>query len=231
MSVIADSCLQTEAKRRNPAEKWIFEPWMDVLIMKAYRELQPVGRNHAVRDLAKRLRIPRWKVSRRARDIGAYEPRIKEKPWCGSELHILELNAMKGLEAIQRRLAASGFKRSVTGIHIKRQRLHLRQQYDPTSASWVARCFGVDIHAVLKWIERGWLNASRKGTRRTVQQGGDEWVILEKDIKRFIIDCIGSIDIRKVDKFWFVEILADRRGGLSIQDSCGKRDGSEFEEL
>lgn len=200
--------------------KWRFTPSQDAEIFRIYREVQPVGRNSAVKDLARRWGFPRWKVSRRARDIGAYEPRIKELPWSARELHILELNQMYSVNVIQRKLKAQGFIRSATGIQLKRKRLELRSKYNPTSALSVAACFGVDVHAITRWIRQGLLKATHKGTQRTSIQGGDEWVIKEQDIRRFIISNIGVIDIRKVDKFWFVAVLAGDES-MDIQNTSG----------
>jgi hypothetical protein len=30
------------------------------------------------------------------------------------------------------------------------------------------------------------------------------------DIARFVVDNVAAVDIRKVDKFWFVDLLAQR---------------------
>lgn len=190
--------------------KWRFTPTQDAEIFRIYREVQPVGRNSAVKDLARRWDLPRWKVSRRARDIGAYEPRIKEAPWSESELHILELNALLSCEVIQRKLKARGYKRSITGINLKRKRMNFRAQQIPCSSRAVAECFGIDSHAVSRWIEKGLLKATKKGTGRTPQQGGDEWHIKDKDVRQFVIENTGLIDIRKIDKFWLVDLLTGR---------------------
>jgi hypothetical protein len=187
-----------------------FTPAMDAAILRVYREIKPRDwRAPAIRNLARALGLPRWRVSHRARELGAYQPRIKELPWSSRELHILELNAHYTAKTIQEKLKASGFIRSFNGIHVKLVRMRFKKQCVKGSARVVAECFGVDPSTVAdQWIRQGLLKASRRGTDRTSQQGGDEWLIKEKDIKAFIINNIGIIDLRKVDKFWFVAILA-----------------------
>jgi hypothetical protein len=59
----------------------------------------------------------------------------------------------------------------------------------------------------MHWIESGDLKAIRRETARTELQGGDIWFIEKTAVKAFIIQNIGIVDIRKVDKFWFVEML------------------------
>jgi hypothetical protein len=149
-----------------------------------------------------------WAVSRRALQLGVRASHIKEPVWSDAELHILELNAMLSPEVIQRKLRAQGYTRSVAAVNLKRKRLHLRQQQVPCSAHAVAECFGIDRHAVLRWIEKGLLKASKKGTKRE----NDEWHIEDRHIRQFIVENVGIIDIRKVDKVWFVELLTGEAG-------------------
>ncbi|MFC0243657.1 hypothetical protein [Rhodopseudomonas telluris] len=42
---------------------------------------------------------------------------------------------------------------------------------------------------------------------RTAAQGGDEWSIHRRAVRAFVIDNIASVDFRKLDKFWLVELL------------------------
>jgi hypothetical protein len=63
---------------------------------------------------------------------------------------------------------------------------------------------------VTGWVNKGWLRAARRGTERTPQQGGDEHWIHMRDVRRFVIDNVAAVDFRKVDKFWLVDLLAQR---------------------
>lgn len=190
--------------------KYHFNPAIDEIIKKVYREIQPIaGRTPVIFLLAQKINIPRWKISRRAREIGAYEPRIKEPIWNEAELRILKSYAHKQPETIQRYLKKHGFQRSVTGIILKRKRMRMLKNLDGYTARQLSEAFGIDEHCITRWIEKEYLKAERRGTLRTEIQGGDMWYIKKKDIKKFIIESIGIIDIRKVEKFWFVDILAN----------------------
>ncbi len=198
------------ASTRGRLPKYIFTPFMDAQIRAIYRE-GTTGKGE-VRDLAKRLNLPRWRISRRARDLGVVETHIKEPEWCEKELDILKRSAHLCPERIQHNLKKAGFSRSTSGIFIKRKRMRFIQNLEGYSASAVAECFGLDVKAITRWIEYGYLKASRRGTLRTALQGGDMWYIKEKAIREFIIANVGQIDIRKVDKYWLVDILTKGEG-------------------
>ena len=40
-----------------------------------------------------------------------------------------------------------------------------------------------------------------------MQQGGDAWAIEPDDLRRFVLDNLDRLDIRKVEKFAFVALL------------------------
>ena len=73
------------------------------------------------------------------------------------------------------------------------------------------RAIGVDDHCITRWIGLGYLQAKRRGTDRTPQQGGDIWYIKDRWVRDFVVDHVNEIDIRKVDKYWFVDLLAAGR--------------------
>ncbi len=193
-------------KQRN--SKYIFTSEQDQLIVKTYREIQPeAGKAPVVRLLAQKFNMPPWQVSRRAREIGAYEPRIKEPRWSKKELMMLERHAHKHPENIWNHFKRNGFTRSVTGIIIKRKRMRLIKNLEGYTGRQVAEGFGIDSHCVKRWIKDGLLKAKKRETKRTELQGGDIYYIRDKDIRQFIIESIGLIDLRKVDKFWFIDVL------------------------
>ena len=68
---------------------------------------------------------------------------------------------------------------------------------------------GVDPHAVTGWIKKGWLKAEGRGLHYTEAQGGSEghW-IRPRWVKRFIVEHAEMLDLGKVDRSWFVDILA-----------------------
>ncbi|MBW2342520.1 MAG: hypothetical protein JRF53_00645 [Deltaproteobacteria bacterium] len=42
---------------------------------------------------------------------------------------------------------------------------------------------------------------------RNERQGGDHWWILDQNIKEYVLKHLYEIDIRKVDKYWFVDMI------------------------
>jgi DNA-directed RNA polymerase subunit RPC12/RpoP len=194
-----------QVKKQAKHSKHIFTSEVDEQIRKVYRE-DLTGKGQ-VNTLADQLGLPRWRISHRAREIGAYEPRIKEPCWSNAELEILKIYAYLTPERIRILLKKAGFTRSITGVLLKRKRLELLKCLGGYSANQLCKLFGIDSHCVMRWIENGDLKAIRRGTARTEQQGGDGWFITKEDVKTFIVQNIGIIDIRKVDKFWFVEML------------------------
>lgn len=188
---------------RKPA-KYIITQEMHEQIKSVYKRDSGKGQVDA---LAERLNLPRWKVSRYAIQQGWIAKCKKEPNWSGKEVEILERNAHLVPEIIQRKLSNRGFRRSVTGIVLKRKRMRFAKNLEGSSACSVAECLGVDIHNVRNAIKAGKLKAKRRGTNRTPQQGGDSWFIRDSDIKNYIINWLSEIDIRKVDKYWFVDLL------------------------
>jgi hypothetical protein len=163
-----------------------------------------------VRALAKAIGYPRWKITRYAVQAGLVPKQKKEPDWSQREIHILELNARWCPDVVQRKLKRAGFLRSVTGIVLKRKRLRLPGNLEGMSSRQLALCLGVDDHFVTRAIQGGRLKGERRGTLRTEKQGGDMWFIKRKDIRAYIMSWLNEIDIRKVSKYWFVDLLISK---------------------
>lgn len=166
--------------------------------------------NGEVADLADKLKIPRWKISRYALQHGWIQRCKKEPAWSIRELEILERFARLTPERIQIRLKAAGFTRSLNGIVLKRKRMRMLSNLDGQSARNLADCLGVDAKFVTKAIQAGRLKAKRRGTDRTDRQGGDMWYIKDKHIREYLLENVHEIDFRKVDKYWYTDIVAGR---------------------
>lgn len=187
--------------------KWVITPQIHAMIEKIYK--RDTG-NGQVAALAKRIGYPRWKITRHARVQGWIAKQKKEPDWSWKEITILEQHAQYSPERIQIKLKAAGFSRSVTGIVLKRKRLRLPSKLEGYSARALALCLGVDDHFVTKAIKAGRLKAKMRHTHRTEQQGGDIYFIKDGAVRDYIINHLNEIDIRKVDKYWFVNILVGR---------------------
>ena len=197
-------CRQKGEYKRTKPQKYIITDHIHKIIKKTY---QKNTGNGEVKALAKRFSLPRWKISRYAIKQGWIAKQKKEPNWSKKELHILENAAHFCTAIIQKKLKAAGYRRSETAIVLKRKRMRFLSNLKGQSANMLSECFNVDIHFILKAIKQGRLRAQRRGTKRTAKQGGDFYFIKDKDIKTYIIENINEIDIRKVDKYWLVDIL------------------------
>jgi hypothetical protein len=166
----------------------------------------------SIKKFAARINRPYWWVKKRACALGVANPAAgkKESEWSDAEIRLLESNAHKHHDVIARIFRANGFKRTATAIVVKRKRLHCDTvDIENYTATQLAGEFGVDTKVITRWIEKGWLKAIRRGTARSDKQGGDMWWIKRKHVRDFVVESIGVVDIRKVDKIWFVDLLTN----------------------
>jgi hypothetical protein len=75
-------------------------------------------------------------------------------------------------------------------------------------AALAAQVLGVDSKAIAALIADGTLAGAPRGTSRLPQQGGDTWTIEPAELRRYILDNLERIDIRKVEKHSFVSLIA-----------------------
>lgn len=196
-------CPPCRSSQRRKRTKWISTPRLDDEIRRCYIARLKSKSVPGLLALAERAGWPKWALVRRARALGLSH--IKELPWSDAELRILERWAWMSDERIRLKLKAAGFTRSATAVHLKLRRMRFKAG-SWYSASSLASAFGVDVHQVTRWIHAGLLPAQRRGTARMPQQGGDIWLIMEKDVVRFIHQNPTAYDIRKTDQVWFLEL-------------------------
>lgn len=192
-------------------QKWSSSPQIDEAIRRVYQGTPTDG---AVDHLAMSCARPRWWITRRASRLGFVTPRFKELPWSAEELAIVDELSHRTDITIARALARRGFKRTATAVAVKLKRLGAdREDPDHYTANGLAPLLGVDPTTISGWIEKGWLSAKRRGTDRVAAQGGDMWWISRKAVRRFVVENAARVDIRKVDKFWFIDLLTERGKG------------------
>lgn len=194
--------------------KYIPTAAIDQTIREGYHK-QRQGDRKALRAVSRKIGWTRSAVCKRGAELGI--TRTKEKPWSPAEEELMERFGHLPASGIRRQLAACGFTRSIAAIQIKVNRNRIKQSLSGYSASSLACALGVDVHKILAWIKRGLLGAERRGTDRTQRQGGDTWWIPERAVKRFILRCPEEIDLARVEKIWFLDLLTG--GKIGVQSS------------
>jgi len=101
-----------------------------------------------------------------------------------------------------------GFNRSPTAIVVRSKRLDIARRYRATfSATSAAKLLGVDATNFCMKCLSGEVRAVKRKTNRLPQQGGDPWSVTREDLRSYVLNNLERIDIRKVDKFAFVDLL------------------------
>ena len=195
--------MDSNARRR----KYTFTTRIDERIREIYLAHPGAKTRPSIRKLAEQVGIPHWALKKRARELGL--ARTQEKPWSEAELAVLARYAWMSDERIRLKLRASGYARSATAIHLKLRRMRFKSDPSFYSAKGLAGALGMDSHVVTRWIKAGHLRAQLRGTKRTAEQGGDTYLIREKDVRRFILEHPSEIDLRKVDQLWFLDLITN----------------------
>ena len=187
-------------------------PELDERIREGWQEMD-AGRKGAVAELALRLNIPRWWLTKRLTVLGLTIRHKKEPRWTAAEdalMRRIPLHLPHKAAAIFRE---HGFQRSPTAIVVRAKRLDLsrRATRPELSATRAAAILGVDGKFITARILSGELPAKKRDDRRLVQQGGRSWDIKPADLRRWIIDNIDVVDLRRVDKIPFVSLVAGER--------------------
>lgn len=178
---------------------------LDEKLKEAWPNLAGKG---AFKRFCEDLGIPRHTVGRRAEVLGLAMPRFKEPEWTEAENALLRRLAGKSIDYITNQFREHGFPRSTTALINRFKRLDLSRKDQTTySAQRIARVLGVDAKTVTTWILQGLLGGERRGTRRLPQQGGDAHAIERAEFRRFVIENLERIDVRKVNKYDFVDLL------------------------
>lgn len=194
-----------------PAPKLLsFDDSADRLIRKAY-----AGGNKktgSIKQAAKQLGISTSSVHRRAAELGVLRAVYKQQTeWTDHELEILEANAHKDLESINRLLVKAGSpSRSLEAIKSKLKRIGIGLREAKIDAGIyslgeLARLMGVTPTSIKRRIKSGQLLAE---ARPDVDQ--IEYLIHAKQVRQFIIENLPQIDIAACDKYWLVDLLTGK---------------------
>jgi len=186
--------------------KYKIEPHWLPIIQKTYAE--GTG-NGEIKALAKRMRVPRTKITNLARAHGWIpRRRCSDHYWSPEELAVVESMPEHSPSAVYDEMVRRGYNRPISGIEVQRAKLRVMSMRENMTANDMALCLGVESHAVLRAIKTGKIAAKKAPGYEK------KYMIKPKAARRYIIDCLPEIDFRKIDKYWLVDLLTDGKMGV-----------------
>ncbi len=202
-------CDECRIPRRVRKHLWEPTPEIDDVIRSAWRSKAHGGRATKVVLAKTKCGWPEWAVRRRARNLGLCRRYAAERAWSAEELDFLKKHAWRSPERIRDKLREKfGVARTPAAIILKRRRLKLLSNTHFYSAQHLGELLGEDGHKVVRWIHCGLLEARKRGLeKRTPQQGGDIYAIFPADVRKFINHNPHEIDLAKVEKYWFLDLI------------------------
>jgi len=199
--------IRSPRQRPRAVSKYPSDPQLDALIQRYYITAEDRPIKGRMAKFARSINRPAWWVRKRAAYLGLAIPSDKEPQWSAAETELLEQHAHKAVPRIQKIFLTNGFRRTEAAIGLRLRRGDFdRLSTEEWSGNALARLLGVDGKTVTRWIAAEGLKATRRGTHRTDSQGGDIWVISRANLRRWISSHQQLVDLRKVDRFWFLDL-------------------------
>lgn len=179
-------------------------PARDALI----RERYDVAVRGRAAELARLLHVPKWKLLRRAAELGLSKPVANRRPWTADEVQKLWAWAgSRTLTYMSRQLRRS---MASVALKLKRERMSRRWREGYTMRD-LEDCFGVGHRVLERWAERGWLSIRHRGT----DSPHDAWYVTDADVLAFIMAHPTDFELRRVDQTWFMDLLLG--GGVAAR--------------
>lgn len=175
-------------------QKYFFTPAQDKVLLNRYD-----SKKETVNALAAAFGFPTWTIRKRAAILGV--SRTKEPRWSEADEDYLRKHySTKSLRTLSKEL-----NRTITSIMLKKKRLGIRKTDDGYTLRGLCEALGVDHHKVEYWVAQGWLKKRGRGIQR---EEHDYWLVTDKNLRDFVRAHPEEIDLRRVDKFWFIDLLA-----------------------
>jgi hypothetical protein len=202
-------CPEHRSQARRKRIKWQPTPAIDEMIRESWRSL---GHGKAASlYIQERTGWPDWAVKRRAVVLGVAKIRRKELPWSSAELAVLDEFAWMCPQRIGDKLRSlCGTQRTPVAIVLKRKRRKLLSNLDGYSPCSLAELLGVDSHRVARWIKTGLLKAESTGIGAP---SGERLFIHHKNAYRFVVAHPEEIDLCRVEKLWFLDLVTQGKIG------------------
>lgn len=198
-------CGSCRRQRMRKPCKYVWTPERD-----AYLRAHYDGRRWCGNKIAAALAWPKWVVTRRAQALGLCRPVENRRAWTLDEERFLETHAGTRLAAwIGRKLG-----RSTTSVIQKIKHSGLRAGiHEGHTMRDLELCFGVDHHAIERWLTAGKLTGKRRHDNGAAR---DAWEFHDEDIRAFVYGHPTAFDLRRVDQTWFLDLVTPRRRNGSV---------------
>lgn len=161
-----------------------------------------------IRGAVKATGWPKNAVIMRAVELGLTHPR-SDVPWTDAEEQLLEEYAHQSIPSIQIHLKQKlGKRRTQSSIAVKRSRMALLGNLHGMDLSHLATALGMGEVTVRRWLETGEIRAILRFPELQ-SVGRHVWFFPNEEIRRFILEHLEVIDLARVEKFWFVDLIAN----------------------
>jgi hypothetical protein len=165
------------------------------------------GTPKTINELVERLRAPRWKIHKWAKQLGLVHTRNNNREWTKQDETYLEANIHKmNIRAIAKKLG-----RTENAVRKRAATIGINKCSDGYTLRGLALALGCDPRAIKRWIEKGWLRGMR---RQTDREQGDLWYFSDAAVRDFIKKHPDAIDHRKAAWPWLVDVLCGGIGEL-----------------
>jgi hypothetical protein len=130
---------------------------LDVQIQELWTTIEiPKGDVNGVKEIARRLGVDHWLISKRCMRLGLTRPRRKEPDWTPAEEELMKRVPLHDPDKCSDIFKAHGFSRTPTSIVVKAKRLNLKRKYTETlSARTAAQILGLDNKTVAIYCLKG----------------------------------------------------------------------------
>lgn len=198
--------LGLEPVNKEARRVWQSSPAIDEAISQAFgKKYERLG---SIRNAMKATGWPQHAVVRRAVELGLTHPR-SDIPWTEAEEKLLEKYAYQSLPSIQIHLRRDlGKHRTQSSIATKRGRMALLGNLHGMDLTALADALGVGGATVRRWLEGGAIRAILRFPELQAV-GRHVWFFPNEEIRRFILEHVEMIDLTRVEKFWFVDLVAN----------------------
>ena len=198
--------LHLEPKNPQARRKYQATETIDEAIRQAFGK--KYDRLGCIRNAMRATGWPDNAVSRRACELGLTHPR-SDVPWTDEEEQVLAEFAHQSIPSIQLHLKQRlGKHRTFSSISVKRTRMGLLKNLHGMDLRHLSEALGFGQVMVRRWLDAGKIRAILRFPELQ-SVGRHIWFFPNEEIRRFILANIEVIDLARVEKFWFVDLIAN----------------------